>query len=30
MNYPAILSLGFGYSTGNIDFTLDFRRVNDK
>jgi long-chain fatty acid transport protein len=28
MDYPAILSLGFGYSTGNIDFALDFRRVD--
>ena len=28
MDYPAIFSLGFGYSTGNIDFALDFRRVD--
>lgn len=28
MDYPAIFSLGFGYSTGNIDLALDFRRVD--
>ena len=28
MDYPAIFSLGLGYSTGNIDFALDFRRVD--
>jgi len=28
MDYPAILSLGFGYSTDAIDFALDFRRVD--
>ncbi|PTM06352.1 MAG: hydrocarbon degradation protein, partial [Bacteroidetes bacterium] len=27
MDYPAIMSLGLGYSEGNIDFALDFRRV---
>jgi long-chain fatty acid transport protein len=27
MDYPAIMSLGFGYSAGQIDFALDFRRV---
>lgn len=28
MDYPAIISLGLGYSTGNIDLALDFRRVD--
>lgn len=28
MDYPAIFSLGLGYSTGNIDLALDFRRVD--
>lgn len=28
MDYPAILSLGLGYSTDKIDFALDFRRVD--
>ena len=28
MDYPAILSLGIGYSTGDIDLALDFRRVD--
>ncbi len=28
MDYPAIFSLGFGYSTGDIDLALDFRRVD--
>ncbi|MGB5419926.1 OmpP1/FadL family transporter [Algibacter sp.] len=28
MDYPAILSLGVGYSTNAIDFALDFRRVD--
>ncbi|MFI1744865.1 OmpP1/FadL family transporter [Thalassobellus sediminis] len=28
MDYPAILSLGFGYSAGKIDLALDFRRVD--
>ena len=28
MDYPAILSLGFGYSTGDVDLALDFRRVD--
>ncbi len=28
MDYPAILSLGFGYSTDAIDFAFDFRRVD--
>ena len=28
MDYPAIFSLGFGYSAGNIDLALDFRRVD--
>ena len=28
MDYPAILSLGLGYSAGDIDFALDFRRVD--
>ena len=27
MDYPAIMSIGLGYSEGNIDFALDFRRV---
>ena len=27
MDFPAIMSLGFGYSSGQIDFALDFRRV---
>jgi long-chain fatty acid transport protein len=27
MDYPAIMSLGLGYSKGQIDFALDFRRV---
>jgi len=28
MNYPAILSAGFGYSNKAIDFALDYRFVN--
>jgi long-chain fatty acid transport protein len=28
MDYPAIFSLGFGYSTGDVDLALDFRRVD--
>ncbi|MFC2109899.1 OmpP1/FadL family transporter [Bacteroidota bacterium] len=28
MDYPAILSLGVGYSVGDMDFALDFRRVD--
>lgn len=28
MDYPAIFSVGFGYSEGDIDFALDFRRVD--
>jgi long-chain fatty acid transport protein len=28
MDYPAIFSLGLGYSTKNIDLALDFRRVD--
>lgn len=28
MNYPSILSLGLGYSLGNIDLALDYRWVN--
>lgn len=28
MDYPAIFSLGFGYSVGDIDLALDFRRVD--
>ncbi|GAA4269843.1 OmpP1/FadL family transporter [Hyunsoonleella aestuarii] len=28
MDYPAIFSLGLGYSQGNIDLALDFRRVD--
>lgn len=27
MDYPSILSFGLGYSTGNIDFALDYRNV---
>jgi long-chain fatty acid transport protein len=27
MNYPSILSLGFGYSNESIDFALDYRNV---
>ncbi len=27
MDYPAIMSLGLGYSIGQMDFALDFRRV---
>ena len=27
MDYPAIVSLGLGYSMNNFDFALDFRRV---
>lgn len=27
MDYPAIMSLGLGYSAGQFDFALDFRRV---
>ncbi len=27
MDYPAIMSLGLGYSAGQIDLALDFRRV---
>ncbi|RED47389.1 OmpP1/FadL family transporter [Seonamhaeicola aphaedonensis] len=28
MDYPAIISLGVGYSKGDIDLALDFRRVD--
>ena len=28
MDYPAILSFGFGYSKGDIDFALDYRMVD--
>lgn len=28
MDYPAIFSLGFGYSLGDVDLALDFRRVD--
>lgn len=28
MDYPAIISLGLGYSAGDIDFAFDFRRVD--
>lgn len=28
MDYPAIMSVGLGYSTDAIDFALDFRRVD--
>ncbi|MBT8304383.1 MAG: outer membrane protein transport protein [Bacteroidia bacterium] len=28
MDYPAILSLGLGYSTGDVDLALDYRMVN--
>ncbi|TJY33997.1 OmpP1/FadL family transporter [Pontimicrobium aquaticum] len=28
MDYPSILSFGLGYSTGDIDFALDYRNVN--
>lgn len=28
MDYPAILSLGVGYSSGDFDLALDFRRVD--
>ena len=28
MDYPAIFSLGFGYSEGDVDLALDFRRVD--
>ncbi|GAA4280091.1 outer membrane protein transport protein [Gaetbulibacter aestuarii] len=28
MDYPAIFSLGLGYSSGNIDLALDFRRID--
>ncbi|MFI1773353.1 OmpP1/FadL family transporter [Thalassobellus citreus] len=28
MDYPAILSIGLGYSLNDIDFALDFRRVD--
>ena len=28
MDYPAILSLGFGYSNNKIDFALDYRMVD--
>ena len=28
MDYPAILSLGFGYSNDKIDFALDYRMVD--
>lgn len=28
MDYPAILSLGIGYSKGNFDFALDYRSVD--
>ncbi len=28
MNYPSILSLGFGYSNETIDFALDYRMVD--
>jgi len=27
MDYPAIMSVGLGYSEGDVDFALDFRRV---
>jgi long-chain fatty acid transport protein len=27
MNYPAVLSIGFGYSKGDFDFATDFRYV---
>ena len=30
MDYPGILSLGLGYSAGDIDFAFDFRRVDYK
>ena len=28
MDYPAIISFGLGYSTGDVDLALDFREVN--
>jgi len=28
MDYPAILSIGLGYSTGDVDLALDFRHVD--
>ncbi len=28
MDYPAILSLGLGYSKGNFDFALDYRSID--
>ncbi len=28
MNYPGILSVGLGYSTGAFDFAVDYRHVN--
>ena len=28
MDYPAIFSLGLGYSIGDVDLALDFRRVD--
>ena len=28
MDYPGIFSLGLGYSKGDVDFALDFRRVD--
>ena len=28
MDYPAIFSVGFGYSIGEVDLALDFRRVD--
>ena len=28
MDYPAIFSVGLGYSKGDVDFALDFRRVD--
>lgn len=28
MDYPAIFSVGFGYSTGDVDLAVDFRRVD--
>lgn len=30
MNYPAIISVGVGYSTDNMDFTVDYRNVDYK
>ena len=28
MDYPAVISLGLGYSAGNVDLAFDFRRVD--